>query len=84
MTWLVEPVAAPGFSAAVAVPMHPLAGLSDHLHVVLDAKADVLIFDAQRFGARAAEIAEQVPKLKLIALGPSPIAQDLCELAARL
>lgn len=70
-------------SAAVAVPMHPLAGLSDHVHVVRDAKADVLIFDAERFGARAAEIAAEVPQLKLIALGPSQLAQDLCELARR-
>jgi fatty-acyl-CoA synthase len=68
--------------AAVAVPMHPLAGLPDHLHVVLDAQADVLIFDAGRFDERAAELAQRAPGVKLIALGKSPQAHDLCELAA--
>ena len=69
--------------AAVAVPMHPLGGLSDHLHVVLDARVDVLIFDAGRFGERAAELAQRAPGVKLIALGESRQAEDLCVLAAR-
>jgi fatty-acyl-CoA synthase len=69
--------------AAVAVPMHPLSGLADHLHVVLDAKVDVLIFEATRFGERAAELAKQAPGLRLIALGASPVAEDLCKLAER-
>src|SRR5262252_3187173 len=34
--------------AAIAVPMHPLGGLADHAHVLLDAQADVLVFDATR------------------------------------
>jgi fatty-acyl-CoA synthase len=69
--------------AAVAVPMHPLGGVADHLHVMLDARADVLIFDAERFSERAAELAKQAPGVKLIALGASPIAEDLCKIAAR-
>jgi fatty-acyl-CoA synthase len=69
--------------AAVAVPMHPLAGLADHLHIVLDAGVDVLIFDAARFGERATELAQRAPHMKLIAFGASPVAEDLCELAAR-
>ncbi|MDD9932368.1 MAG: AMP-binding protein [Myxococcales bacterium] len=71
-------------SAAVSVPMHPLAGLSDHLHAVRDAGADVLVFEAGRFGERAGQLSAQVPGLQLLALGPSGIADDLCELAARL
>jgi len=67
--------------AAIAVPMHPLAGMADHLNVVLDAKVDVLVFDPARFSERAAEIAKQAPGLKLIAFGESPLAQDLCKLA---
>jgi fatty-acyl-CoA synthase len=67
--------------AAVAVPMHPLAGLADHLYVLTDARVDVLIFDAGRFSARAAELSSQVRSLKLIAFGESAIAQDLCKLA---
>lgn len=70
--------------ASVAVPMHPLGGIADHLHVILDAQANVLIFDAERFGERAAELAKQSPPgMKLIALGASPAAEDLCKLAAR-
>lgn len=68
--------------AAIGVPMHPLGGVADHLHVVTDAGADVLIFDASRFSERAAELREKVPGLKLIAFGKSPIADDLVELAA--
>jgi fatty-acyl-CoA synthase len=68
---------------AVAVPMHPLAGLPDHLHILLDAKIDVLVFDPARFGERAAELSQRAPNLKLLALGKSPQAEDLCELAGR-
>jgi len=69
--------------AAVAVPMHALGGFADHLNVVLDARVDVLIFDATRFGDRAAELAKQAPGMKLIAFGASPSAEDLCQLAER-
>ena len=69
--------------AAIAVPMHPLAGLADHLNVVLDARVDVLIFDPARFSERAAELAKQAPAMKLIAFGESPVAEDLCKLAER-
>lgn len=69
--------------AAVAVPMHPLASVADHLHVVQDARVDILIFDASRFGERAAELAQRAPGIKLIALGASPSAEDLCQLAER-
>jgi fatty-acyl-CoA synthase len=68
--------------AAVGVPMHALAGPADHLHVVSDAQVDVLIFDAERFGERAAELAKQMPRMKLIAFGKSSVAPDLCALAA--
>lgn len=67
--------------AAIAVPMHPLGGLADHAHVLLDAQVNVLVFDATRFGDRALEFAERAPGLKLIAFGTSSVAPDLCELA---
>ena len=69
--------------AAVAVPMHPLAGLADHLNVVLDAGVEVLVFDPTRFNERAAELAKQAPNMKLIAFGASQVAEDLCKLAER-
>jgi fatty-acyl-CoA synthase len=68
--------------AAVAVPMHPLQGVADHVHVVLDAQVDVLVFDPARFGERAAELQQRSPGLKLIAFGASSVAEDLCKLAA--
>src|SRR5437879_342566 len=51
--------------AAIYVPMHPLGGISDHHHVVADAQVDILIFDAERYGERAAELAERSPGLRL-------------------
>ena len=67
--------------AAVYVPMHPLAGLADHLHVVTDAGVEILIFDAGRYGERVAELARHAPGMRLLAFGPSPFAEDLCQLA---
>lgn len=68
--------------AAVYVPMHPLGGLADHQHVIVDSGVELLIFDAQRHGPRAAELAQRCPGLKLAALGESPLAPDLCRIAA--
>ncbi|NPU93064.1 MAG: AMP-binding protein [Gammaproteobacteria bacterium] len=67
--------------AAIYVPMHPLGGFNDHLHVVTDAKVDVLIFDAERYSERAAALAEQALGLRLLAFGASPLATDLVQLA---
>ena len=67
--------------AAIYIPLHPLGGLADHLHAVADAQVDILVFDAERFSERAAELARQSPALRLAAFGPSPLAEDLCLLA---
>ncbi len=67
--------------AAIYVPMHPLGGFADHLHVVQDAEIDVLIFDAERYGERAEELAKQAPKVKLLAFGESAIAKNLSDIA---
>lgn len=69
--------------AAIYVPMHPLGGLADHLHVVQDAEIDVLIFDAQRYGERAAELAKNAPNMRLLAFGESALAENLSELAKK-
>jgi fatty-acyl-CoA synthase len=69
--------------AALYVPIHPLGGLADHLHVIRDADVEVLIFDAERFEARAAEIAKEEPGIRLLAIGPSELAEDIHSLAAR-
>src|SRR4030095_5425758 len=59
--------------AAIAVPMHPLGGLADHTHVLLDAQVDVLVFDATRFGERAEELAQRAPGGKIIPFGAGPV-----------
>lgn len=69
--------------AAIYVPMHPLGGVADHAHVVLDAEVEILIFDAERYGERAAELAKQSPAMRLLAFGPSPLAEDLSQLAKK-
>jgi fatty-acyl-CoA synthase len=68
--------------AAIYMPMHPLAGVADHLHVIADSGIEILIFDAERYAHRAAELAERAPGLRLVAFGETPLADDLCALAA--
>lgn len=70
--------------SAVYVPLHPLAGVADHLNVLRDAGIDILVFDADRFEGRAGELAEQLPGIRLLGLGPSARAEDLFRLAAAL
>jgi fatty-acyl-CoA synthase len=67
--------------AAIYVPLHPLSGLADHLNVIRDAEVNVLIFDAEKFSERAAEIAREVPGIRLLAFGVTPMAADIFELA---
>jgi fatty-acyl-CoA synthase len=69
--------------AALYVPMHPLASLDDHLNVIGNADVEVLIYDAERFEPRAAEIASQTPGIRLLAIGASELAEDIHGLAAR-
>ncbi len=69
--------------ASISVPIHPLSGLDDQLHVVKDAGVEVLIFDADRFEGRVAEIASQFPGLKLMAFGKSSFGEDLFDHAER-
>ena len=55
--------------SAIYVPLHPLAGLDDHLNVIRDAEVAILVFDAARFEERALQIATEVPGIRLLALG---------------
>lgn len=69
--------------AALYVPIHPLSALADQVAVIRDARVKIMLFDAARFEARAAEIQAEVPDLRLLAIGPSPLADDIHDLAAR-
>ena len=64
--------------AGINIPMHPLSGVADHLHVISDAQIEILIFDATRYQERAAELGKSVPGLRLVAFGASAIAEDIC------
>jgi fatty-acyl-CoA synthase len=66
---------------AVYTPLHPMAGLADHLHALRDAGVELFVFDADRFGARAGEIAREIPGIRLLALGASDLGPDLVTLA---
>ena len=67
--------------AAIYVPMHPLGGLADHRHVVEDSGVEILVFDAGRYAYRAAELAQALPALRLLAIGDSPLGADICAMA---
>jgi fatty-acyl-CoA synthase len=69
---------------AVYIPLHPMGSQSDHLNIVSDAEIDMLIFEGGRYDARAADLAAGVPNLKLVALGSSGLAEDLCAKADSL
>ena len=68
--------------AALYVPIHPLSALADQLNVIRDAGVKVMLFDAAHFAGRAAEIARELPGIRLLAIGRSDLAEDVNELAA--
>ena len=53
--------------------MHPLGALDDHTYVLEDAAIGALIFDAEKYGPRAAELRERLPHLRLLSLGPTDV-----------
>jgi fatty-acyl-CoA synthase len=68
---------------AIYVPMHPLGGLPDHLHVMTDAEVEILVFDAKHYVERAGELAGEVPGVRLVGFGESALGDDLCAIAAQ-
>ena len=60
--------------------LHPLGSLEDHAYVIADAGVQTLVFDPS-FAERAEQLQARFPDLRLLAFGPSPVGQDLIELA---
>lgn len=58
-------------NGVVMTPLHPLGSLSDHTYVVGDAGIDCLVYDAQHFSERAAELQAEHPHLTLLGFGPN-------------
>ena len=69
---------------AIYIPLHPLGSQSDHLNTMRDAEVELLIFEGARYDARAADLARDLPDMKLLALGKSTLAEDLCRVAVSM
>ena len=70
--------------AGINIPMHPLSGVADHLHVITDAQIEILIFDAtryQRTRGRARRTASRVCGSSRSAQARLP--KIMCKLAER-
>jgi fatty-acyl-CoA synthase len=66
----------------VMVPLHPIGSLDDHLYVMEDAAVCALVFDAECFAARAADIRIRAPQIRhLLSLGVSAPGTELNRLA---
>lgn len=69
---------------AAYAPLHALGSFHDHLHVIMDGRIDLLVFEAPYFEERAVELQTAAPQLSTAALGPSEIAPDLTHLIAQI
>ncbi|MBY8824317.1 AMP-binding protein [Sphingomonas colocasiae] len=59
-------------------PMHPLAAEDDHVHIVADSLANILIVDPGKFAERAQAIRDRAPSLgAIVAMGPCDAFDDL-------
>jgi fatty-acyl-CoA synthase len=68
----------------VMVPLHPSGSLNDHLYVIEDAGAGALVFDADSFAARAADIQARASGVgHFLSWGESAMGTDLNSLGAR-
>lgn len=67
-----------GFAGACLVGLHPMGSTDDHLFAIEDAPVEVLIYDPEKFSARAAELVRRTNSLKsVLSLGPGDIGEDL-------
>lgn len=66
-------------------PLHPLSGEDDHVFILANSEARVLVVDASTFGVRAQAIRRQVPTLEhVLSLGALDGAIDLLTELPRL
>jgi fatty-acyl-CoA synthase len=73
--WLVTAAAA--MMGARLTAMHPLGSADDHAYILQDAGIQALCFDPVGHAGRAEALAARVPGLRLLALGPCDLAEDL-------
>lgn len=68
-------------NGVVLTPLHPLGSLADHAYVIGDAEIECLVYDADHFADRAAEIKAEFPDITLLGFGPSAAGDDYLALA---
>lgn len=68
-------------NGVILTPLHPMASLADHSYVIGDAGIDCLVYDADHFSQRAAEIAAQHPGITLLGFGRDDVGDDYLALA---
>jgi fatty-acyl-CoA synthase len=68
-------------NGVVLTPLHPMGSLADHSYVIGDAGIECLVYDAEHFADRAAEIAADHPGITLLGFGPSTAGTDYLALA---
>lgn len=68
-------------NGVILTPLHPMGSLSDHAYAIGDAEIDCLVYDAQNFSERAAEIKAEYPEITLLGFGPDGVGQDYLALA---
>lgn len=64
-------------TGARSTALHPMGSLDDQAYVLEDAGIDTLFYDPASFEDRAFELQARVPGLRLVALAPTPDAEDL-------
>jgi fatty-acyl-CoA synthase len=70
-------------TGARSTPLHPLGSLDDQAFILADAGIETLFYDPVGFEERAFALRERLPQLRLIALAPTPNAEDLPAAAAK-
>lgn len=73
------------YAGACLVAMHPMGSADDHLFAIEDGEVDALIYDPNKFSARAAELQQRTNRLKTVfSLGTGDTGTDLLALAKSL
>lgn len=70
-------------NGVVLTPLHPLGSLADHSYIVGDAEIECLVYDAEHFAERAADLRAEHPGLVLLGFGPNELGHDYLALADR-
>lgn len=68
-------------NGCVITPLHPMGSLADHDYVIGDAEIECLVFDAEHFETRAAELVKRHPGLTVLGFGPNEVGDDYLALA---